>query len=88
MVRSDLALSGVMFTLDTESGFRDVVFITSAYGWAKWLCRAPLIPTNSTYNNHHLEAGFPAVIPVPWVPSNSVGVNKDRFCRQSVRIEN
>src|SRR5882672_5274433 len=32
MVRSDLGAAGVMFTLDTESGFRDVVFITSAYG--------------------------------------------------------
>ena len=32
MVRSDLAATGVMFTLDTESGFRDVVFITGAYG--------------------------------------------------------
>ena len=32
MVRSDIASSGVMFTLDTESGFRDVVFITAAYG--------------------------------------------------------
>jgi len=32
MVRSDLGASGVMFTLDTESGFRDVVFITSSYG--------------------------------------------------------
>ena len=32
MVRSDLGSSGVMFTLDTESGFRDVVFITSSYG--------------------------------------------------------
>ena len=32
MVRSDLAASGVMFTLDTETGFRDVVFITGAYG--------------------------------------------------------
>ena len=32
MVRSDLAASGVMFTLDTESGYRDVVFITSSYG--------------------------------------------------------
>jgi len=32
MVRSDLAASGVMFTLDTESGFRDVIFITGAYG--------------------------------------------------------
>src|SRR5699024_5972045 len=32
MVRSDLASSGVMFSMDTESGFRDVVFITAAYG--------------------------------------------------------
>ena len=32
MVRSDAAVSGVIFTLDTESGFRDVVFITGAYG--------------------------------------------------------
>ena len=32
MVRSDLAASGVIFTLDTESGFRDVVFVTGAYG--------------------------------------------------------
>src|SRR5690606_523746 len=32
MVRSDIAASGVMFTLDTESGFRDAVFITSSYG--------------------------------------------------------
>ena len=32
MVRSDIASSGVMFTLDTESGYRDVVFITSSYG--------------------------------------------------------
>lgn len=32
MVRSDRAASGVIFTLDTESGFRDVVFVTGAYG--------------------------------------------------------
>jgi len=32
MVRSDIGASGVMFTLDTESGFRDVVFITGSYG--------------------------------------------------------
>ena len=32
MVRSDLGASGVLFTLDTESGFRDVVFITASYG--------------------------------------------------------
>ncbi len=32
MVRSDIGASGVMFTLDTESGFRDVVFVTASYG--------------------------------------------------------
>ena len=32
MVRSETAASGVMFTLDTESGFRDVVFVTGSYG--------------------------------------------------------
>jgi pyruvate,water dikinase len=42
MVRSDLGASGVMFTLDTESGFRDVVFITApATVSARRWCRAP-----------------------------------------------
>ena len=48
MVRSDLATSGVMFTLDTESGFRDAVFITASTGWVKPWCRARSIPTSST----------------------------------------
>lgn len=39
MVRSDLASSGVMFSIDTESGFDQVVFITSAWGPARWSCR-------------------------------------------------
>ena len=41
MVRTDVGTSGVMFTLDTESGFRDVVFITSAWDSAKPSYRAP-----------------------------------------------
>ncbi len=41
MVRSDVAASGVMFTLDTESGFDQVVFITSSWGWVKWWYKAP-----------------------------------------------
>ena len=41
MVRSDLAASGVLFTLDTESGFRDVVFITAAYGLGELVVQAP-----------------------------------------------
>ncbi len=39
MVRSDKGSSGVMFTLDTESGFRNVVEINASWGWAKWWCR-------------------------------------------------
>ena len=41
MVRSDLGASGVMFTLDTDSGFRDVVFITAPTASARPSCRAP-----------------------------------------------
>ncbi len=41
MVRSDIASSGVIFTLDTESGFRDVVFITGAYGLGETIVRGP-----------------------------------------------
>lgn len=44
MVRSDLASSGVMFTLDTESGFRDLVFITSSYGLGEMVVQGAVNP--------------------------------------------
>ena len=44
MVRSDLGASGVMFTLDTDSGFRDVVFITSAYGLGETVVQGAVNP--------------------------------------------
>ncbi len=44
MVRSDLAASGVMFTLDTESGYRDVVFITSSYGLGELIVQGAVNP--------------------------------------------
>jgi pyruvate,water dikinase len=44
MVRSDLAASGVMFTLDTESGFRDAVFITSSYGLGETVVQGQVNP--------------------------------------------
>lgn len=44
MVRSDLASSGVMFTLDTESGFRDMVFITSAFGLGETVVQGSVNP--------------------------------------------
>ena len=44
MVRSDIASSGVMFTLDTESGYRDVVFITSSYGLGELVVQGAVNP--------------------------------------------
>jgi pyruvate,water dikinase len=44
MVRSDIGASGVMFTLDTESGFRDMVFITSAYGLGETVVQGAVNP--------------------------------------------
>ena len=44
MVRSDLAASGVMFTIDTESGFEDVVFITSSYGLGETVVQGAVNP--------------------------------------------
>jgi pyruvate, water dikinase len=44
MVRSDLAASGVIFTLDTESGFRDVVFVTSSYGLGEMVVQGAVNP--------------------------------------------
>ncbi len=44
MVRSDLAVSGVMFTMDTESGFDEVVFITSAYGLGEMVVQGAVNP--------------------------------------------
>ena len=44
MVRSDVGASGVMFTLDTESGFRDMVFITSSYGLGETIVQGAVNP--------------------------------------------
>ena len=51
MVRADRAASGVVFTLDTESGFRDVVFITGVYGLGENIVQGTVDPTSSTYTS-------------------------------------
>jgi pyruvate,water dikinase len=48
MVRSDVGASGVLFTLDTESGFRDVVFVTGSYGLGEMVVQVRSIRTSST----------------------------------------
>jgi pyruvate,water dikinase len=62
MVRSDLAASGVMFTLDTESGFRDAVFITSSYGLGEMVVQGAVNPDEFYVHKPTLAAGRPAIL--------------------------
>ncbi|WP_423927953.1 phosphoenolpyruvate synthase [Candidatus Palauibacter sp.] len=62
MVRADLGASGVMFTLDTESGFRDVVFITSAYGLGETVVQGSVNPDEFYVYKPALRAGRHAII--------------------------
>jgi pyruvate,water dikinase len=62
MVRSDLAASGVMFTLDTESGFDQVVFITSAYGLGETVVQGQVNPDEFYVYKPALKAGKKAII--------------------------
>jgi pyruvate, water dikinase len=62
MVRSDIACSGVLFTLDTESGFRDVVFITAAYGLGETVVQGSVNPDEFYVHKPKLAEGFPAVV--------------------------
>ncbi len=62
MVRSETAAAGVMFTLDTESGFRDVVFITGAYGLGETVVQGAVNPDEFYVHKPTLEAGRPAIL--------------------------
>ncbi len=62
MVRSDLGAAGVTFTLDTESGFRDVVFTTSSYGLGELLVQGAVNPDEFYVHKPMLERGKPAIV--------------------------
>ncbi|MBT9459104.1 MAG: phosphoenolpyruvate synthase [Burkholderiaceae bacterium] len=62
MVRSDLGSSGVMFTMDTESGFKDVVFITSSYGLGETVVQGAVNPDEFYVHKPALARGKVAVI--------------------------
>ena len=62
MVRSDLGAAGVMFTIDTESGFSDVVFITSSYGLGETVVQGAVNPDEFYVHKPMLRAGKRAVI--------------------------
>ena len=57
MVRSDLGAAGVMFTIDTESGFEDVVFITSSYGLGETVVQGAVNPDEFYVHKPALRAG-------------------------------
>jgi pyruvate, water dikinase len=62
MVRSDLGAAGVMFTIDTESGFKDVVFITSSYGLGETVVQGAVNPDEFYVHKPALRSGKQAII--------------------------
>ncbi|OGV28593.1 MAG: phosphoenolpyruvate synthase [Legionellales bacterium RIFCSPHIGHO2_12_FULL_35_11] len=103
MIRSDLASSGVMFTMDTESGFNEVVFITSAYGLGELVVQGAVNPDEFYVHKHSLRVGKSAVVrrnlgskaqKMVYCPVNgvqTVNVTEDdalRFSLTSKEIEN
>jgi len=62
MARSDLGSSGVMFTLDTDSGFRDVVFITASYGLGETVVQGAVNPDEFYVYKPTLRAGKQAIL--------------------------
>ncbi|NOT89760.1 MAG: phosphoenolpyruvate synthase [Lysobacter sp.] len=62
MVRSDVGSSGVLFTLDTESGFRDVVFVTASYGLGENVVQGAVNPDEFYVYKPTLRAGKPAIL--------------------------
>ena len=77
MVRSDKASSGVIFTLDTESGFRDVVFVTAAYGLGENVVQGAVNPDEYYVFKPTLRLGFKPVI------SKTVGSKKIKMIYSS-----
>jgi pyruvate,water dikinase len=86
MVRSDIGASGVLFTLDTESGFRDAVFVTASYGLGEMVVQGAVNPDEFYVYKPTLKLGKPAIL------RRSVGAKQQRMVYSSkpgerVRIE-
>ena len=62
MVRSDSGAAGVLFTMDTESGFRDVVFVTASYGLGEMVVQGAVNPDEFYVSKPILAAGKPAIL--------------------------
>jgi pyruvate,water dikinase len=62
MIRSDIGASGVVFTLDTESGFRDAVFVTASYGLGEMVVQGAVNPDEFYVHKPTVAAGRPAIL--------------------------
>jgi len=62
MIRSDLACSGVAFSVDTETGFKDVVMINASYGLGEMIVKGSVIPDEFLIHSPTLEKGFASII--------------------------
>jgi len=85
MVRSDLDASGVMFSLDTESGFSDVVFITGAYGLGENVVQGAVDPDEFYVHKPTFEQGHRAVLRRTLGAKKIKMVYSDRRTRESTR---
>lgn len=86
MVRSDVGAAGVLFTLDTESGFRDVVFVTGSYGLGEMVVQGAVNPDEFYVYKPTLRAGKPAIL------RRQIGAKQQRMVYSStpgerVRVE-
>jgi pyruvate,water dikinase len=86
MVRSDLGAAGVLFTLDTESGFRDAVFITASYGLGEMVVQGAVNPDEFYVYKPTLAAGRPAILRRQLGAKQQRMVYSDRH-EERVRIE-
>ncbi len=79
MVRSDRAASGVMFTLDTESGFRDVVFITGVYGLGENIVQGTVDPDEFYVHKPTFREGYRTVLsPVVGAQADAYDLRRSR----------
>ncbi len=83
MVRSDLSASGVMFSLDTESGFSDVVFITGAYGLGENVVQGSVDPDEFYVHKPTFEQGYRAVLRRTLGAKKIKMIYSDRSTRES-----
>jgi hypothetical protein len=87
MVRSDCGAAGVMFTMDTESGFRDVVFITSSYGLGETVVQGAVNPDEFYVYKPTLSAGKPAILRRSLGSTAGIGAVAASSCRFATSLQ-